>query len=116
MKAVVIGGSGFLGSHIADALTKEGFDVTVFDKEPSKYLQKNQKMIVSDILNQKEVENAIKGCDIVYHFAALADIEAAHLEPLKTVEYNILGTTFILEACRKHKVKRFVFASLRINY
>ena len=111
MKAVIFGGSGFLGSHIADTLTKEGYDVTIFDTQKSKYLQEKQKMIVGDILDQKAVEKAIKGCDVVYHFAALADIEAAHLEPLKTVKYNILGTTIILEACRKYKVKRFVFAS-----
>ncbi len=111
MKTVVFGGSGFLGSHIADALTKEGHNVTIFDLQPSNYLKEKQKMIVGDILDQKAVEKAIKGCDIVYHFAALADIETAHLKPLQTVEYNVLGTTMILEACRKNKVKRFVFAS-----
>lgn len=111
MKAVVFGGSGFLGSHIADALSRKGHNVTIFDVEPSKYLQKGQKMIIGDILDQKAVDKIVKGCDVVYHFAALADIEAAHLDPIKTVEYNILGTTKILEACKKHKIKRFVFAS-----
>lgn len=111
MKAIVFGGSGFLGSHIADALTKKGHDVTIFDLKTSKYLKDKQKMIIGDILDKKAVEKAVKGCDVVYHFAALADIETAHLKPLETVEYNILGTTIILEACRKHKIKRFVFAS-----
>jgi len=111
MKAVVFGGSGFLGSHIADALTKEGHDVTIFDLQPSNYLKEKQKMVVGDILDQKAVDKAVKGCSLVYHFAALADIETAHLKPLQTVEYNVLGTTMILEACRKNKVKRFVFAS-----
>ncbi len=111
MKAIVFGGSGFLGSHIADTLTNKGHDVTIFDLQPSKYLKDKQKMVVGDILDQKAVEKAVKGCEVVYHFAALADIETAHLKPLETVEYNILGTTTILEACRKNKVKRFVFAS-----
>jgi len=111
MKAIVFGGSGFLGSHIADTLTNKGHDVTIFDLQPSKYLKDKQKMVVGDILDQKAVEKAVKGCEVVYHFAALADIETAHLKPLETVEYNILGTTIILEACRKNKVKRFVFAS-----
>ena len=111
MKTIVFGGSGFLGSHIADTLTNKGHDVTIFDLQPSKYLKDKQKMVVGDILDQKAVEKAVKGCDVVYHFAALADIETAHLKPLETVEYNILGTTTILEACRKNKVKRFVFAS-----
>ena len=111
MKAIVFGGSGFLGSHIADALTKEGHDVTIFDLITSPYLQENQKMIVGDILGKKAVDKAVKGCDLVYHFAALADIETAHLKPLETVEYNVLGTTIILEACCNYKIKRFVFAS-----
>ena len=111
MKTIVFGGSGFLGSHIADTLTNKGHDVTIFDLQPSKYLKDKQKMVVGDILDQKAVEKAVKGCEVVYHFAALADIETAHLKPLETVEYNILGTTTILEACRKNKVKRFVFAS-----
>jgi len=111
MKAIVIGGSGFVGSHIADALTKTGYEVTIFDINPSPFLQENQEMIIGDILDKKAVENAVKGCDLVYHFAALSDIETAHLKPLKTIEYNVLGTTIILEACRKYHVKRFVFAS-----
>jgi len=111
MKAVVFGGSGFLGSHISDALTDEGYDVTVFDLKKSSYLKDNQKMIVGNILDKKTVEKAVKDCDLVYHFAALADIEASHLKPIETIEYNVLGTTIILEACRKYNVKRFVFAS-----
>jgi len=111
MKAVVFGGSGFLGSHIADALTNEGYDVTIFDIKPSAYLNENQKMIVGDILDKKAVEKALKGVDLVYHFAAIADIETAHLKPLETIEYNVLGTTKILDACCKNKLKRFVFAS-----
>ena len=51
MKAIVFGGSGFLGSHVADALTKVGYDVAVFDIKESPYLRKNQKMIVGNILN-----------------------------------------------------------------
>ena len=111
MKALVIGGSGFLGSHVADALTKAGHDVTIFDLQPSKYINDKQKMVEGDILDQKAVDKVIKGKDIVYHFAALADIETAHLKPLETIEYNVLGTTMVLEACRKNKIKRFVFAS-----
>ena len=111
MKIIVFGGSGFLGSHTADALTEAGNDVKIFDIEKSPHIKKDQEMIIGDILDAKAVENAVKGCDIVYNFAGLADIEGARLEPLKTIESNILGTAIILEACRKNKVKRFVFAS-----
>jgi UDP-glucose 4-epimerase len=111
MKVLIFGGSGFLGSHTADALIEAGHKVKIFDIIKSPYLQKGQEMIIGDILNQKAVEKAVKDSDVIYHFAALADIESAHLNPLKTVKYNVLGTTIILDACRKHKIKRFVFAS-----
>lgn len=111
MNAIVFGGSGFLGSHVADALTNAGYDVTIFDIKESSYLQKGQKMIVGNILDRAAVEKAVRGCDIVHNFAGVADIEEAEKKPIETVENNILGNTFVLEACRVNNVKRFVFAS-----
>ena len=110
-KVIVFGGGGFLGSHVADALSVKGYNVTVFDIKKSKFIKKNQKMIVGDILNEEEVNNAIKQNDIVYHFAGLADINEAKNKPVETVTSNILGTTNILESCKKNKVKRIIFAS-----
>ena len=111
MKAIVFGGSGFLGSHVADALTNAGYKVVVFDIKKSPYLQKGQDMVVGNILDKETVEKAVTGCGVVYNFAGVADIKEAHKKPIETVENNILGTTIILESCRKNKVKRFVFAS-----
>jgi UDP-glucose 4-epimerase len=111
MKAIVFGGSGFLGSHVSDALTKAGYDVIVFDIKKSPYLQKGQKRVVGNILDRAAVEKAVRGCDVVYNFAGVADIEEAERKPIETVENNILGNTIMLEACRLNKVKRFVFAS-----
>lgn len=111
MKAVVFGGSGFLGSHVADVLTDKGYDVTIYDMVHSPYLRDNQKMVVGDILNVESVSNVLKDADIVYNFAGIADIDEAKDRPLDTVRINILGNTIILEGCRKNNVKRFVFAS-----
>jgi UDP-glucose 4-epimerase len=111
MKAVVFGGSGFLGSHVADALTKADYDVIVFDIKKSPYLQNVQKMIVGNILDSAAVEKAVKGCEVVYNFAGVADIDEAEGKPIETIRSNILGNTIILEACRLNHVKRFVFAS-----
>jgi len=111
MKVIVFGGSGFLGSHVADALTNAGHHVVVYDIVESPYLLNAQEMIVGDILNEKDVEKTVGGCDIVYNFAGLADIDEAAQKPLESVKANILGNTIILEACRKAAVKRFVFAS-----
>lgn len=111
MNILIIGGSGFLGSHTADALAKDGHKVKIFDIINSPYLQKDQEMIIGSILDKKIVEKAAKGCDVVYNFAAMTDIEESHKKPLETIEKNILGNTIVLEACRKNKIKRFVFAS-----
>lgn len=111
MKVVVFGGSGFLGSHVADALTDAGHDVNVYDISPSRYLRSSQSMIVGDILDSRKVEEAVMDANVVYNFAGVADINDASLRPLDSVKYNILGNSVILEACRKAKVKRFVFAS-----
>ena len=91
MNAVVFGGAGFLGSHTADALTQEGYNVTVFDLHDSPYLLTNQKMIVGNILDKKQVDQAIKGCDYVYNFAGIADIDKASEKPIEAVKNNILG-------------------------
>ncbi len=116
MKAVVFGGAGFLGSHIADALTEHSLDVTVFDRSPSLYLSKGQVMAVGDIMDIKAVRAAVKGADYVYNFAGIAGIEEAMVDPIRTVEINVLGNTHIVQACVESKVKRFIFASSMYVY
>jgi len=111
MKVIVFGGSGFVGSHVADALTQAGHDVTIYDLTVSPYLRSPQKMVVGDILDEKKVNDAVKGCDVVYNFAGIADIDEASQRPLDSVKTNIIGNSIILEASHKVKVKRFVFAS-----
>ncbi len=108
---LVTGGSGFLGSHIADALMAEGHNVTILDLNKSMYLKKEQKFIKADILDPEAVDEAIKGMDIVFHLAALADIDLAYNKPGDTIRVNVLGTTNILEAARNNGVKRVIFAS-----
>lgn len=108
---VVFGGSGFLGSHVCDELSKCGHNVTVFDKHSSKYLKLNQRMVVGDILNKNAVDQAIKNQDIVFHLAAIADLHQAKLNPGVTAETNIIGTLNILSACKKYKIKRVMFSS-----
>jgi UDP-glucose 4-epimerase len=116
MKVIIFGGSGFLGSHVADVLDDAGHEVLIYDIRRSAYLRSSQKMIVGDILDQKKVESAVKGCDIVYNFAGIADINEASNKPLESVKCNILGNSIILEASRRARIKRFVFASTLYVY
>src|SRR3989344_5846194 len=115
-KVVIFGGAGFIGSHVADALTDRGYEVLVFDLKKSSYLKDGQVSVVGDITDQKAVEDAVKDRQIVYNFAALADVDESVIQPLETIRVNILGNSIILEACRKNKVERFVFASTLYVY
>lgn len=110
-KVCVFGGSGFLGSHVCDQLSLAGFAVTIFDRVASSWLRAGQEMVVADILDEDALNAAIAGCDAVYNFAAIADLDEALDRPLETIRVNILGNTMILEACRRHNVGRYVYAS-----
>ena len=108
---IVFGGAGFIGSHVADELTLRGHSVTIFDIRQSPYLMPAQQMIVGDILNRDAVRNTVRKADIVYHFAAIADIQEARDNPVDTTSFNIMGTMYILDACREFRIKRFVYSS-----
>lgn len=108
---IVFGASGFLGSHVADALSAAGYQVRLFDRSPSLFQKRDQEMIVGDIMDLQQVIDAVKGADIVYNFAAIADIDEAHDKPVATAAINVLGNTHVLEAARLANARRFVFAS-----
>lgn len=110
-KAIVFGGAGFLGSHVADALSDAGWSVRIFDREPSPYLREGQEMLVGDILDFGAVAKAARGCSAVYQFAAVMSIDEAKRRPIEAVRTNVLGTTNALEAARLAKAERFLFAS-----
>ena len=110
-KVLVTGSSGFLGSHIVDALYDRGYEIILFDKHPSPYKQKGYKEILGDILNTEDINKAIKGCQFVYHFAGQADIDSSSSSPTQTIQTNIMGTQNVLEASRQHNVNRVLFAS-----
>ncbi len=108
----VFGGSGFLGSHVADTLTEAGYKVRIFDSQPSPFIQKNsQEMVIGDIMDFEAVRKASEGCNIIYNFAGLSDIDQANDRPLDTVHLNVLGNINILEAARQVNATRFIFAS-----
>ena len=110
-RVLIIGGSGFLGSHIADIFTKKNYNVTIFDKIRSPWVKTKQKMIISNLSNAKKLEQAIRNSDLVYHFAAMSDIGDCLNNPLQSAQTNIFFTLKVLEFCAKYKVKRLVYAS-----
>jgi UDP-glucose 4-epimerase len=109
--ACVLGGSGFLGSHVADKLSDAGYQVRIFDQRPSPWIRPDQEMMLGNLLNQNEVNEAVQCAEVVYNFAALADLNAGLNNPLDTVRINVLGNAHVMEACRQYNVKRFIYAS-----
>ena len=110
-KAVVIGGSGFIGSHVADELSACGFRTTIFESSCSNWLKVVQEMIKGDIQDFKAVRDVVKDAEVVYNFAALSDLNDALRKPFQTLNINVIGNLNVLEACRLENVKRFIYAS-----
>ena len=108
----VLGGSGFLGSALANLLSKNGkIKVIIFDTKKKINLLKNQKFIKGNILNEKKLSKAIKNSEYVFNFAALADLNDARNKPMKSVEINLIGTIKALIISSKFKIKKFIQAS-----
>ncbi len=118
-KAVVTGGCGFIGSHLAERLLKEGCEVLVLDNlsngriENVKHLLKNPdfEFHEADVSDFPKIKTYFKNADWVFHLAALADIVPSIQNPLKYHKSNVDGTISVLEASRLGGVKRFLYAA-----
>ncbi len=114
---LVTGGAGFIGSHIVEALVKQGQDVRVLDNFSSgkignlKGLEKKIYLVKGDICSGATCIKATRQIDFVLHQAALRSVPKSMEQPHAYNRVNIDGTLNMLEACRLNKVKRFVFAS-----
>ena len=114
---LVTGGAGFIGSHIVEALVKQGQDVRVLDNFSSgklsnfKSLEKKIDLIKGDICSMAVCIKATKQVDFVLHQAALRSVPKSMDAPHDYNRVNIDGTLNMLEASRQNKIKRFVFAS-----
>lgn len=111
-KVVVFGGSGFLGSYVSDELTRRGYRVIIADRNPSKYIQKEQEFLKVNILDIESIKIIVSDADIIYNFVAIANLDEAIHKPINTMNINVMGHINILEACKEVKcVERVVYAS-----
>jgi len=111
---LITGGSGFIGSHLADELSKSGHRVTVFDNKFSKYINSKQTFIKGDLLNINDIKKSLKNIDDVFHFGALSDIDFCKKNPSQTLNLNILGTNNLLSEVAKLTRKPGIFFSSSI--
>ena len=108
-KALVTGGSGFIGSHIVEELIKKNFKVIVLDIKKPK--TKNVVFVKNKNFNLKSLKKITKKVDYVFHLSGVSDINKVKNNSIYTIENNILNTTKLLEACTNSNIKRFFFAS-----
>lgn len=122
MKYLVTGGAGFIGSHIVDALVAANHSVVVLDNLSSGNVDNlAQSMneitfVEGDVRNPAVCEEVSKGCDGIFHEAALVSVVDSVERPVDNHEINITGTLNVLEAARINGVKRVVFASSAAVY
>ena len=109
MRAVVTGGSGFIGSHVVDKLVAAGHDIVVFDSSV-RSLNADARYVEGDVLDPMAVSSAVKGADVVFHLAGMSNVDVAALHPVMTVKLNVEGTAVVAEAARDHGA-RVVLAS-----
>lgn len=107
---VVTGGSGFIGSHVVDALMDAGQQVTVIDHRVRPH-RTDVSFEDVDLMDLSSVISATKGADHIFHLAAVSNVNYAYKYPVYSSALNVMGTTHILEAARIHGVQRVHFAS-----
>ncbi len=115
MKILITGGAGFIASHIADAYIAAGHDVVIVDNLVTgnkQNLNPKAKFVEMDIRSEKITDIfASEHFDVVNHHAAQMDVRKSVDDPIYDASVNILGTLNLIENCKKHSIKKFIFAS-----
>ncbi len=124
MRALVTGGAGFIGSHLAELLLANGHEVVVIDnlaggrKENLRQLGANGRLSLhlADIRDRQSIAPHFAGVDWVFHLAGLADIVPSIESPVSYFETNVTGTLNVLESARQAGVRRLVYAASSSSY
>ncbi len=113
MKALVIGGNGFIGTALVDQLIGRGIKVRVFDRYPSRYKEPvdGVEYMIGDFANHGEVSQAVQGIDWVFHLAYTTLPETSNEDPVYDVRSNVIDTIQLLQECCNAGVDKFVFVS-----
>jgi UDP-glucose 4-epimerase len=110
-KAVVTGGSGFLGRHVANAFVAAGYETVVFDAAPLPDVLAGVRLAQGTLLSVEQLQEAFRGADAVAHLAGVGDVYLAAEDPALAASLNVTGSTNVAEACRRQGVRKLVYAS-----
>ena len=115
-RCLVLGGAGFMGSHLVELLVREGRAVRVFDLPGAAAkrlaaVKAKIELIEGDFQQAREVAAAVEGCEAVFHLIGTTVPSTSNRDPAYDTETNLLATLRLLEACVRAKVKQVVFSS-----
>jgi len=113
MKALITGGAGFIGSHLAEALLAQGDRVVAIDDLSTgseaniRHLMDRPdfQFVLETITNEAVMDRLVSECDIVYHLAAAVGVELIVHDPVHTIETNVLGTSVVLRIANRYRRK-----------
>ncbi len=117
MRALVTGGAGFIGSQLAGELCARGHEIRVLDNFSTGHranlaaLEGDLELVEGDIQSYERVHNAVQGCEVVFHQAALPSVPRSVQDPLTSNAANVVGTLNVLLSARDSEVRRVVYAS-----
>lgn len=116
-RCLVLGGRGFIGSHLIDALLNQGYAVRCFDRphvEPladTHLTNPNFELCEGDLSSEAEVAEALEGCDFCYHLVSTTLPKSSNADPVFDIESNVLSTIRLLNHALKSGLKKIVFVS-----
>ena len=119
---LVTGGAGFIGSHLVDELVKRGKPVRVLDdlstglRDNLTHHEGGVELVEGSLTDPSAIQKAIAGVKTIFHLGALASVARSVENPLATHDVCVTGTLQLLDAARKHKVKRIVYAASSSAY
>ena len=114
--SLVTGGAGFIGSNLVERLLNKKHKVTVIDnfstgRKSNLKKNKNLRIVNCDIANYTKIERYFKNVNFVFHMAGLADIVPSIENPEKYFKSNVVGTFNVLQASKKFRIKKFIYAA-----
>lgn len=117
LKCLILGGDGFLGSHLVDDLLKRGYDVRVFGRIKNnktknlQHVKKDIEIISGDFANVQDVKKALKKIDYVFHLISASTPASSLQKPKEEIELNVLSAINLLQLCVKSNIKKIIFPS-----
>jgi nucleoside-diphosphate-sugar epimerase len=114
VKVLVTGGAGFIGSHLVERLLQENYEVRVLDNFSTgrrENILADVELVEGDLRSYERAHTAVRGCEVVFHQAALPSVPRSVQDPLTTNAANVIGTLNVLLSARDSDVRRVVFAS-----